>query len=86
MSDSADTIGLFCRLHMNAKKSLPIRSSEMVMLIYIEKQDGPVTPLMISEFIKVKKPTVTVMVHTLIQQECIQKKYHLRARGALMKQ
>ncbi|UQZ36950.1 MarR family transcriptional regulator [Paenibacillus sp. PK3_47] len=73
LSESADTIGLFCRLHMNAKKNLPVRSSEMGVLIYTGKQEVPVTPLMISSFFKVAKPTVTVLINTLIQQDYLSK-------------
>lgn len=63
---SADAIGMFCRLHMRSKKELPIRSSEMGVLIYVNKQEAPVTPLMISNFFKITKPSVTHMVHSLI--------------------
>lgn len=73
LSDSADTIGLFCRLHMNAKKNLPVRSSEMGVLIYTDKQEGPVTPLMVSSFFKVSKPTITALINSLVQQDYLSK-------------
>lgn len=63
---SAESIGLFCRLNMHAKRDLPIRSSEMGVLIFTQKQDQPVTPLMISQFFKIKKPSVTTMVNALV--------------------
>lgn len=63
---SAESIGLFCRLNMHTKRDLPIRSSEMGVLIFTQKQNKPVTPLMISQFFKIKKPTVTTMVNALV--------------------
>ncbi|WP_069999034.1 MarR family winged helix-turn-helix transcriptional regulator [Cellulosilyticum sp. I15G10I2] len=74
---AAEEIGMFCRLHMNIKKGLPIRSSEMGVLIYIQKQDEPVTPLMISQFFQIAKPSVTVMINELIR-----KKYLVKAPSA----
>lgn len=65
---SADAIGLFCRLHMKSKKELPIRSSEMGVLIYTAKQTEAVTPLMISQFFKITKPAVTTMVNSLVNK------------------
>jgi len=41
--NSADVIGMFCRLHLNSKRDLPIRSSEMGVLIYARKQSCVVT-------------------------------------------
>ncbi|MDF2905108.1 MAG: transcriptional regulator, MarR family [Herbinix sp.] len=64
---SADAVGMFCRLHMNAKRDIPIRPSEMGVLIYTQKQINPVTPLMISQFFKITKPSVTQMVNNLVK-------------------
>jgi DNA-binding MarR family transcriptional regulator len=64
---SADAIGMFCRLHMNTKRDLPIRPSEMGVLIYIQKQSESVTPLMISQFFNIAKPSVSAMVKALIK-------------------
>lgn len=66
--NSADAVGMFCRLHMNSKIDIPIRPSEMGVLIFTQKQSIPVTPLMISEFFKITKPSVTSMVNALIKQ------------------
>ncbi len=65
--NSADAIGMFCRLHMNSKRDLPIRPSEMGALIFTHKQNVPVTPLMISRFFNIAKPSVTSMVKALIK-------------------
>ncbi len=61
----AEAVSLFCRLHVNAKKNLPIRSSEMGLLILTVKNEIPVTPLMAAEFFKVKKPMITAMMASL---------------------
>ena len=36
-NEAIDSIGMFCRLHMKMKNELPIRSSEMGVLIFISK-------------------------------------------------
>lgn len=70
---SADAIGLFCRLNMKVKRDLPIRASEMGVLIYTSKQDVEVTPLMISQFFKIAKPSVTTMIKPLLRLNYLQK-------------
>ncbi|TCT12201.1 DNA-binding MarR family transcriptional regulator [Natranaerovirga pectinivora] len=70
---AAEEIAMFCRLHMNVKKGLPIRSSEMGVLIYIQKQNEAVTPLMISNFFQIAKPSVTTMVNELIKKNYLTK-------------
>lgn len=66
---SAEEIGLFCRLNSNIKKDIPIRSSEMGVLIYIYKNGEMTTPQMISQFLKIKKPSVTSQLNVLIKNE-----------------
>jgi len=73
MIQSADVIGLFCRLNMKLKRDLPIRASEMGVLIYVSKQDIEVTPLMISQFFKISKPSVTSMINTLLRISYLEK-------------
>ncbi|SCY21244.1 MarR family winged helix-turn-helix transcriptional regulator [Alkaliphilus peptidifermentans] len=70
---AAEEIAMFCRLQMQVKKGLPIRSSEMGVLIYIQKQDEPVTPLMISNFFQIAKPSVTAMINELIKKKYLVK-------------
>lgn len=70
---SADEVALFCRLQMNTKRELPIRPSEMGVLIYIKTQGEAVTPLMISNFFKIAKPSVTTMVNSLIKKDYLVK-------------
>lgn len=71
--ESAETLGRFCRLYMNSKRDLPIRSSEMGVLIFVKQQDKPVTPLAISEFFKISKPSVTASVQALVKKGYLQK-------------
>jgi len=70
---SADVIGMFCRLNMKVKRDLPIRASEMGVLIYTSKQVDEVTPLMISQFFKISKPSVTSMINTLLRLAYLEK-------------
>lgn len=70
---AAEEIGMFCRLQMHMKKDLPIRSSEMGVLIYVQKQPEAVTPLLISKFFQIAKPSVTGMVNQLVQKNYLMK-------------
>jgi len=70
---SAEVVSLFCRLNLNAKKNIPVRSSEMGLLIYVVKSEVPVTPLMAANFFKVTKPMVAAMVSSLTRQGYITK-------------
>lgn len=73
---SADIIGKFCRMQLNSKRDLPIRASEMGVLIYIQRQSEPVTPLMISQFFNITKPSVSSMVKTLLKHDYLRKIQH----------
>lgn len=70
---SMDVLGRFCRLKLAVKQDLPLRSSEMGVLIYLSKQTSDVTPLMVSEFLRVKKPSVTPLIQTLIKKGYVTK-------------
>ncbi|KAB3530775.1 winged helix-turn-helix transcriptional regulator [Alkaliphilus pronyensis] len=70
---AAEEIAMFCRLQMYVKKGLPIRSSEMGVLIYVQKQVEPVTPLMISNFFQIAKPSVTTMINGLTKKNYLTK-------------
>lgn len=67
----AETISLFCRININTKRELPIRSSEMGLMIFLIKEQGTHTPLQIAEFFKITKPMVTAMVISLTKKEYI---------------
>lgn len=68
-----DSISRFCRSQINFKRDLPIRSSEMGVLIYIEKNNNKVTPVMISSFFGISKPAVTTMINSLVKKEYLTK-------------
>ena len=63
---SAEIMSLFCRLKMKIKAELPIRSSEMGVLILVQKHPQPITPLVISQFFRISKPSVTTMINSLL--------------------
>lgn len=73
LENGAETVSMFCRLIINVKKDLPIRSSEMGLVILIYKSDKPVTPVMAADFFKVKKPMITTMVSNLLKHGYIEK-------------
>ncbi len=73
LARGTEVVSLFCRLNVNNKKNLPIRSSEMGLLILLSKSDVPITPVMAAEFFKVKKPMITTMVNSLTKQGYIEK-------------
>jgi len=70
---AADTIALFCRLQMVLKKNLPVRSSEMGVLIFVDQQKEQVTPLMVSHFFQIAKPSVTTIINELVKHEYLTK-------------
>ncbi len=73
LTESAEIISMFCRLNINAKRNLPIRSSEMGLLILTIKSEVPVTPVMAADFFKVKKPMITTMVISLCEKGYLEK-------------
>ena len=70
---AGEEIAMFCRLQLYVKKGLPIRSSEMGVLIYVQKENEAVTPLMISNFFQVTKPSVTAMINELVKKKYLVK-------------
>lgn len=81
---SADAVSRFCRLQMNVKRDIPIRPSEMGVLILIQKNQEPVTPLMISSFFNISKPSVTDLVNSLIHKGYLEKIPSQRDRRSYM--
>ena len=62
---SADTVSLFCRININTRQNIPIRSSEMGLLIYVSQCKEPPSSVDAATFFKVSKPMVAGMVHSL---------------------
>lgn len=71
---ASEQIALFCRLNLNSKKGLPIRSSEMGMLIYLVKTDEEKTPNAAAQFFNVTKSMATNMTTSLLTNGYIEKK------------
>lgn len=70
---ASEQISLFCRLNTHTKRDLPIRSSEMGMLIYLVKTQGEKTPNAVAQFFKVTKSMATNMVSALLAKGYIEK-------------
>lgn len=68
INNAAEEISLFCRINIYTKKDLPIRSSEMGMLIYLVKQDSPKTPMDVANFFKFTKSMATNMTSSLLKK------------------
>ena len=63
---ASEIISLFLRINMNAQRNLPIRSSEMGVLILLVRSAQPKTPLQISEFFMISKPATTAIINSLL--------------------
>ena len=74
MIESSKQVSLFCRLNLNSKRELPIRSSEMGMLIYLVKTDQVKTPNAAAQFFGVTKAMATNMVTSLLSKGYIEKR------------
>lgn len=70
----SEQIALFCRLNIISKRKLPIRSSEMGMLIYLVKTEGNKTPNAAAKFFNITKAMATNMVTSLLNNGYIIKK------------
>lgn len=70
---ASESITMFCRLMLNNKTDLPIRSSEMGLLILLTESKEAVTPLMAANFFRVSKPMIANMVRTLSAKGLITK-------------
>ena len=63
--EAAETVSLFCRLNQRVKKELPIRSSEMGLLILLVTSKERISSVEAAQFFRVSKPVITAMVKTL---------------------
>lgn len=68
-----ETIQVFSRLWLNTKKDLPVRFSEMRLLLLLEKNKVPVTPVVAAESLGIKKQMITTMVNALEKEGYITK-------------
>lgn len=81
---AAEQISLFCRLNINSKKELPIRASEMGMLIYLCKTNGDKTPMGVANFFKVSKAMATNMVSSLSKKGYLEKQPSPKDRRSVL--
>ena len=58
-------LSVFCKNYMDLKKGLPIRPSEMGVLNIISETEGPHTPVILAELLKVSKPMITAHITSL---------------------
>ena len=58
-------LSVFSKNYMDLKKGLPIRPSEMGVLNIISETEGPHTPVMLAEMLKVSKPMITAHITSL---------------------
>lgn len=65
---AAEQIALFCRLNINTKRELPIRSSEMGLLIYLSSTPEACSPADAKQFFNVSKAMITNMVSSLFRK------------------
>jgi len=70
---SAEAVSLFCRININTRRGLPIRASEMGLLIFLVKGAEAPTPLEVARFFRISKPMVTAMVRSLEGKGYVQK-------------
>ena len=69
---AAMNVALFCRLNLNKKCCIPIRHSEMGVLIYANLAKEPVTPVTISNQFGITKPSATAILKILKEHEYIE--------------
>ncbi len=69
---AAMNIALFCRLNLNKKCAIPIRHSEMGVLIYANLAKEPVTPVTISSRFGISKPSATAILKILKEHQYIE--------------
>lgn len=61
-------LSVFSKNYMELKKGLPIRPSEMGVLNIITETDGPHTPVMLAELLRVSKPMITAHLTSLLNK------------------
>lgn len=69
----AEVVSMFCRININKKRNLPIRSSDIALLLLISKCESPITSVMAADFFKVKKPMITTVVTRLQEHGYIER-------------
>jgi DNA-binding MarR family transcriptional regulator len=73
IENGAETIQVFNRLWLNTKKDLPVRFSEMRLLLLLEKSKEPITPVEAAEVLGIKKQMITTMANVLVTKGYVAK-------------
>ena len=58
-------LSIFSKSYMELKSGLPVRPSEMGVLNIISETEGPHTPVMLAEMLRVSKPMITAHITSL---------------------
>ena len=66
-------LSIFSKNYMELKRGLPIRPSEMGVLDIITGTEGPHTPVMLAEKLRVSKPMITAHITSLENKGYISK-------------
>lgn len=69
---AAINVALFCRLNLNKRCCIPIRLSEMGVLIYASIAQEPISPAAISTKFGITKPSATAILKMLKEREYIE--------------
>lgn len=67
-------LSIFAKNYIELKKDLPIRPSEMGVLNIITQTEGPHTPVMLADMLRVSKPMITAHIRSLESKGYITKK------------
>lgn len=70
----AESFAIFCRVYNGCQRDLPLRSSEMGVLIYIAKAGSEVISKDIADYFGISKPAVAVTIKKLEKEGYIYKK------------
>lgn len=82
--NASEQISLFCRMNLHTKRDLPIRSSEMGMLIYLVRTEKEKTPNGVARFFRFTKSMATNMVISLTVNGYIVKKQSATDRRSIL--
>ncbi len=62
---AAAQVTLFCRMALRQKLAIPIRHSDMGVLLYLDNSQEAVTPASVSSFMGISRPCTTALLKRL---------------------
>ena len=62
---AAAQVSLFCRLNLRQKIDIPIRRSELGVLMYLYTSETAITPVLVSDFMGISRPCTTALLKRL---------------------